>query len=76
MGHLGPLVLCTRAMNTLHFMEPSTMRTTQVEVKYSGIAPRMIFDPYIVSLPSLMVHMLCAHPVQRCSMHKPCCAST
>lgn len=32
MGHLGPLVLCTRAMNTLHFMEPYTMRSTQVEV--------------------------------------------
>ena len=32
MGHLGPLVLCTRAMNTLHFMEPNTLRTTQVEV--------------------------------------------
>ncbi len=34
MGHLGPLVLCTRAMNTLHFMEPNTLRTTQVEVRY------------------------------------------
>ncbi len=34
MGHLGPLVLCTRAMNTLHFMEPNTLRTTQVEVTH------------------------------------------
>lgn len=31
-GHLGPLVLCTRVMNTLHLMEPASMRTTQVEV--------------------------------------------
>ena len=37
MGHLGPLVLCTRAMNTLHFMEPYTMRTTQVEVNQATI---------------------------------------
>ena len=36
MGHLGPLVLCTRAMNTLHFMEPYTMRSTQVEVSFSS----------------------------------------
>ena len=34
MGHLGPLVLCTRAMNTLHFMEPNTLRSTQVEVSH------------------------------------------
>ena len=37
MGHLGPLVLCTRAMNTLHFMEPYTMRATQVEVNQAFI---------------------------------------
>ena len=36
MGHLGPLVLCTRAMNTLHFMEPYTMRATQVEVNQAA----------------------------------------
>ncbi len=34
MGHLGPLVLCTRAMKTLHFMETNTLRTTQVEVRH------------------------------------------
>lgn len=32
-GHLGPLVLCTRVMNTLHLMEPASMRHTQVEVR-------------------------------------------
>lgn len=37
MGHLGPLVLCTRAMNTLHFMEPYTMRSTQVEVSVTKL---------------------------------------
>lgn len=45
-GHLGPLVLCTRAMNTLHYIEPNTLRGTQVE------APVFWRQPYKALLNS------------------------
>jgi nonsense-mediated mRNA decay protein 3 len=46
MGNIGPMVLCTRVMNTLHLTDPTSLRTVQVD------APSYWRQPYRAMLTS------------------------